>query len=259
MINFWQAGILGVVQGITEFLPVSSTGHLILSSQLLGLISGDFLTSFIIVIQAGSILAVLFLYGKSLLNWEFDKKIIAAFLPTAIVGFLIYKIVKTVFLGNNLVVAVALILGGLLMIYLERFYNSKKDFVPRELSTLTYREAMLIGLVQALAMIPGVSRSAATLFGGLAVGLSRSATLEFSFLLAIPTMLAATGYDLFKSGSAFSLDQVEVIIFGIVLSFVVSMISIRWLLNFVRQHTFVGFGIYRIVLGTGWLLFFWLI
>ncbi len=258
MFSLWEATILGIVQGVTEFLPISSTGHLILASKLLALPASEFLTSFIIAIQAGSILAVLFLYGRSLSDWEFDKKVLAAFVPTAVIGFLLYKIIKTFFLTSDLLVAVMLVVGGLVMIWLERRHklNNQPEL---NLNQLTYRSAIIIGLCQSLAMIPGVSRSAATIFGGLALGLTRSAILEFSFILAIPTMLAATGYDLFKHGLTFNPGEASFLMVGIAVSFLVSLAAIKWLLSFVRRHNFTGFGIYRIVVGLGWILIFWLV
>ncbi len=255
MISFLDAAILGLVQGLAEFLPISSTGHLILASKILGLSTSDFLSSFIIAIQVGSILAVLFLYGRDLFNLELTKKVLAAFIPTAVIGFILYKIIKHFFLTSDLVVAAALIVGGLVMIGLE-LRHRKKVVEGRGLNDLSYREAVLVGLAQSLAMIPGISRSAATIFGGLSLGLSRSAIVEFSFLLAIPTMIAATGYDLFKSGASFSGGQFEVMAVGTVVSFLVSIVAIRWLLNFIRQHDFIGFGIYRVVVGLLWLIFF---
>lgn len=259
MLNLVDTVVLGVVQGLTEFLPVSSTGHLILAEKLLQVGESNFLTSFTIAIQVGSILAVLWLYGRDLFNKELVKKIAAAFVPTAVIGFLIYKIVKTIFLESGTIVAAALVLGGVAMIIIERWYAKREQFVYKDLATLSYRDAALIGLAQALAMIPGVSRSAATIFGGLALGLSRSAIVEFSFLLAIPTMLAATGYDLFKSGASFSGDQFGLIAVGAIVSFIVSVASIKWLIGFIRQHNFVGFGVYRVVVGIIWLLAFWLV
>jgi undecaprenyl-diphosphatase len=253
--NFLHAIIFGFVEGITEFLPVSSTGHLIVTSHLLGLADSDFIKSFEITIQVGAILAVVALYWRSFLV-EFDvlKKVIAGFIPTGIVGFILYKFIKQYLLGNTSVVIVSLFIGGLILIAFEKMHDEKKASV-HEVKQISYRQAMIIGLVQSISVIPGVSRSAATIVGGMTLGLSRKAVVEFSFLLAVPTMLAASGYDILKSASGFSMDQFGVMAVGFVVSFIVALLSLRWLLSFVKKHTFVSFGIYRILAaGVFWFL-----
>lgn len=244
-----DALVLGVVEGVTEFLPISSTGHLILASKLLGL-SGEFVKSFEIVIQLGAIAAVLALFGTSrFLSLPILKRLVVAFIPTGVIGLIFYKIVKTYLLGNSTVVVPALALGGLALIVFERWHTSSKVSI-HELETMTYKQAALIGCCQSLAIIPGVSRSAATIVGGLALGISRPAIVEFSFLLAVPTMLVATGLDLFKNGLGFSSDQYLLIAVGFVAAFVTAWASIRWLLSFIQTHTFTPFGYYRIIVAA---------
>ena len=202
--DFLQAFILGVVEGITEFLPISSTGHLILTSRLLGIADTDFTKSFEIAIQFGAILGVVALYWKSF--WGYGKqwrRIVVAFLPTAIVGFLLYKVLKQYLLENAILVVWVLALGGVALILFELWYK-RANIQPKELN---YKNSFWVGIAQSLAIVPGLSRSAATIVGGMLQGISREKIVEFSFLLAIPTMAAATGYDLFKSAGAFSFDQ----------------------------------------------------
>jgi len=248
--------VLGVVEGITEFLPISSTGHLILVSDWLGIQSSDFTKTFEIFIQLGAILAVVALYWQQWFNWTLIKKLIVAFVPTGLIGLALYKIVKTYLLGNTAVVLWSLLIGGLLMIFLEKSYHLRSGTVNQP-ADISYRHSFLIGLFQSLAIIPGVSRSAATILGGLSLGLKRETIVEFSFLLAVPTMVAASGLDLLNSGGSFSGSQIGLLSLGFVVSFVVALFSIRWLLKYIHQHNFVPFGIYRIVLA---LVFgFWLL
>ncbi|MCK5082931.1 MAG: undecaprenyl-diphosphate phosphatase, partial [Candidatus Omnitrophica bacterium] len=192
----WQTILLGIVEGITEFLPISSTGHLILTSRLLNIPQSDFLSSFQIAIQLGAILAVVLLYARSLiLEWEILKRVMAAFIPTAVIGLTFYKVIKQYLMGSELVVAWALLIGGVILIIFESFYKEKETSLG-EISALSYKQAILIGVFQSFAMVPGVSRSAATIIGGLSLGLKRKTIVEFSFLLAVPTMVAATGLDI---------------------------------------------------------------
>ena len=245
--SFFDSIILGIVEGITEFLPISSTGHLILASKLLELPQSEFLKSFEIIIQLGAILAVIVLYARSFLNLELLKKIAVAFLPTAVIGLTLYPVIKTYLLGNETVVLAALFLGGIALIAFE-LLNKKEGAAGVSVSAISYRESLLIGLFQSIAVIPGVSRSAATILGGLILGINRVAIVEFSFLLAVPTMLAATLLDLIKNASLFSADQFEVLAVGFIVSFVVALISIKFLLRFVQTNTFIPFGIYRVAL-----------
>lgn len=240
-----ESAILGIVEGITEFLPVSSTGHLILASELLGLPSSEFLKSFEIAIQLGAIAAVLMLYFRSFLDIEVLKRVAVAFIPTGIIGLALYQVVKTYLLGNTAVVLWALALGGAALIVFELLHK-EKETAKEEVTSITYLQAFCIGIFQAFAIIPGVSRSAATIVGGLLVGIRRVAIVEFSFLLAVPVMAAATGLDLVKNIHTFSSADFSNLAVGFVVSFVVAMGAIRFLLKFVRNHTFIPFGVYRI-------------
>jgi len=251
--NFFHAVILGVIEGITEFLPISSTGHLILTSKILQLTQTDFLKSFEISIQLGAILAVVVLYWRSFfVKFEILKKVIVAFLPTAILGLIFYKVVKQFLLGSETVVLWALGLGGVFLIIFEIFYRERQDAVD-ELEKISWRQSLIIGLCQSIAIIPGVSRAASTIVGGIALGLKRKTIVEFSFLLAVPTMAAATGFDLIKSGGGFSLDQFGLLAVGFILSFLTAIAAIKLLLRFVKNHSFVSFGVYRIILA----ILFW--
>lgn len=244
--------ILGAIEGFTEFLPVSSTGHLILASGLLGLPASEFLKSFQIAVQLGAIAAVVVLYWRSFLQIELLKKLFVAFLPTGLVGFLVYPFAKGFLLGNPYVVVVSLFVGGILLILFELWHKEREDG-PEDSAGISYPKALLVGLFQSIAIIPGVSRSAATILGGLLVGLRRTAIVEFSFLLAVPTMLAATGYDLLKSADEFASFDFGAMAVGFVVAFLVALVSMRFLLAIVRKHTFIPFGIYRIVVA---ILFF---
>lgn len=252
---YLDAVILGAVEGITEFLPISSTGHLILASHLLGIPDSSFLTSFEIAIQLGAICAVLLLYWKSFLNIEILKRLVAGFIPTAVIGLLLYSFIKHHLLGNELVVVLALAIGGVLLIIFELLHKEGPD-APEGLTTITYRQAFLVGIAQSVAMIPGVSRSAATILGGLMLGIRRTTIVEFSFLLAVPTMGAAVALDVLKSYQSFTTDGLGYIAVGFVTAFLVALVAVRFLLRFVKTSTFIPFGIYRIVIAA---LFFFLI
>lgn len=240
-----DALVLGTVEGITEFLPISSTGHLILASSLLGLEHTEFLKTLQIVIQFGAILAVVALYGKRLLDTELLKRLAVAFLPTGIIGLALYGVVKTYFLGNDAVVLWSLALGGVVLILFERFHTRARN-TGDSVSEITYMQACAVGLFQAIAIVPGISRAGATIIGGLVVGLSRSTIVEFSFLLAIPTMTAAAGFDLFKNIGNISTDNMVLLAISFVTSAVVAFVVIRWFISYVRTHDFSLFGYYRI-------------
>ena len=244
-----QAIILGIVEGVTEFLPISSTGHLILASKLFGIADALFTKSFEIAIQFGAILAVVALYWKKVFsNKDLWKKVLVAFIPTAILGFLFYRILKEFLLSSSAIVLWSLFLGGIFLILFEIWHEKQnKDHHTEDIS---YRKSFLIGIFQAFAIIPGVSRSGATIIGGLAMGIKRQTIIEFSFLLAVPTMAAATGYDLLKSAHDFSFDQLGILALGFFVSFAVAILSIKWLLNFIKNHTFISFGVYRIIVAV---------
>lgn len=249
-----DAAILGVVEGVTEFLPVSSTGHLILGSALLHITGSEFLKTFEIVIQLGAILAVVVLYFRSFLDIEIIKKLIVAFIPTGIIGLALYHVVKTYLLGNEAVVLWSLALGGLALIAFDMFHVETEETTG--VKSISYKQAAALGLFQSIAIIPGVSRSAATIVGGLLMGIERTTIVEFSFLLAVPTMAAASGLDLLKNASAFSGSDVVSLSIGFIVSFVVALFAVKWLLSYVRNHSFWVFGLYRILIA---LAFFFLI
>ncbi len=246
-----HAIILGIVEGITEFLPISSTAHLEIAAQLMNLAQSDFVKSFEIIIQLGAILAVLVLYAKKIFSHRaLWRPILAAFIPTAIIGFVLYKLIKSYLIGNSWIVVFTLALGGIVLIFFERFERSN-PLTPldstEELSGMKTSTAVYIGLAQAIAVIPGVSRSAATIVAGRLLGVSRVAIVEFSFLLAIPTMIAATGYDLLKSAHGFSGNQFGMLAVGFIIAFISALFAVRFLLNYIKSHSFKSFGIYRIV------------
>lgn len=242
-----QALLLSVVEGLTEFLPVSSTGHLVLSATLLHIQETDFVKSFEIFIQLGAIVAVIILYWKRFLT---DKSgwssIASAFIPTAVVGLVLYKFIKNFLLGNPEITVISLFIGGIVMILLEFYFKRKKD-TASEINSLNPFKAFFIGMAQSISVIPGVSRSAATILGAMYTGLNRVAAVEFSFLLAVPTLIAATGLDLVKSRFAFSPDEYLLLAVGFTGSFVTAIIAIKLFLNFVKNNTLIPFGIYRII------------
>ncbi len=246
--NLLHSIILGVVEGITEFLPISSTAHLDLVRQLLGLDDSSFIKTFEVAIQLGAIMSVVVLYWQRLTTGLVEnlKKLFIAFLPTAFLGLIFYKIIKTYFFGNNLVMALALLLGGLGILLLDHAPGNKQE---NSLRVITYRQAFIIGLCQSLAIIPGVSRSAATIMGGLSLSISRATIVEFSFLLAVPTMLAATGLDLLKTAGAFTGNEFGLLAVGFIVSFVVALGAIKFFLACIQKHDFKFFAFYRIILG----------
>jgi len=253
--NLIHTIILSIIEGITEFLPISSTGHMVLTSKLLNITQTDFVKSFEIIIQLGAILAVVFLYWKTISkNIDVWKKIITAFIPTGIIGFILYKFIKSVLLGNPAITVYALLIGGVLLILLEKIYKEKEHHADK-VEKITYKNAFLIGLFQSVSIIPGVSRSAATIIPALLLGTKRKTAVEFSFLLAIPTMLAATSLDIIKSNFSFTMPEYFILAVGLIISFLVALFAVKFLLDFIKKHTFVPFGIYRIILA----IVFWLI
>ena len=248
--EWFDALILGIVEGITEFLPVSSTGHLILASKLMGIEQTDFHKTFEVVIQLGSILAVIFAFKEKIFHSiELWKRLIVGFLPTAVLGFTLYKTIKSLFASET--VAYMLVIGGVIFIVVELFYKEKEHHVA-DVEKVSYKQAFLIGLFQSLAMVPGTSRSGATIIGGMLIGLKRQTATEFSFLLAVPTMLAATAYDMLKHYNEFDFSEAQALGIGFVTAFIVALGIVRWFLGFVKKHSFISFGVYRIIV---WLIF----
>ncbi len=250
-----DAIILSFVEGLSEFLPISSTGHLVLTSELLGIQQTEFVKSFEIIIQLGAILAIVVLYFKTLLkNKEVWKRIMIAFLPTAIIGFALYKVIKQVLIGNTMITVLALLFGGIALIVLELIHK-EKDHHKERIEDISLKTAFFIGVFQSLSIIPGVSRAGATIIGGLFIGAKRKAAVEFSFLLAIPTMLAATGLDLIKSGFSFTQEEYFLLSIGFVTAFIVAIFAVKFFVKFVQHHTLIPFGIYRIILAILFLIF----
>lgn len=252
--HIFHAIILGIVEGLTEFLPISSTAHLALSAKLMGISSGEFIKSFEIIIQVGAIAAVAVLYLKEIFKKDIFWRLVVAFIPTAIIGFLLYKVIKQYLLSNFVTMAWALIIGGIIIIAFELWYKKREK---ESVTQISYGKCIIIGICQSLAIIPGVSRAAATIVSGLALGISRETIVKFSFLLAVPTLLGATVLDVYKSRGEFVSSQYGLLAIGFVFAFISAMLVITAFLKYIRKHDFKGFGIYRIVLGL-LLLLFWL-
>lgn len=266
MLTYFDSVILGVIEGFTEFLPISSTAHLMLAAHALGISQTAFAKTFEIAIQSGAILAVVVLYWRAFLRWELLKRIVVAFVPTAVIGLALYKAVKTYLLGDLSIALWSLAIGGAVLIIFERLIAARQAQrreqdqnadagLEQGLDRMTYRQAALIGICQSVAIIPGVSRSAATVVGGMLLGMSRTAIVEFSFLLAAPTMAAATALDLYKSYGQFSGAQFGTLALGFAIAFITAVFGIKFLLRYVRRRTFTGFGIYRIALVAAILLY----
>lgn len=246
--NLLQTLLLSIIEGVTEFLPISSTGHLILVSNLLKIPQTEFVKSFEIIIQLGAILAVVVIYFRKLIN-NFDlwKKITIAFIPSAIFGLFFYKYIKLYLIGNSSVVIWSLLIGGIVMLLFEKYF--KKD-LGSKINDLRSGQLAVIGLLQVVSMVPGVSRAFATIFGGMIVGMNRKEATEFSFFLAIPTMLGATVLDISKTDMAiWSNGNMVSLLIGFVGSFVTAFVVIKWLIKYVESHNFVLFGWYRIIVG----------
>ena len=243
--HIFQAIIIAIVEGITEFLPVSSTGHMIITQKLLGIEPDAFVKLFTVNIQFGAILSVIILYWKRFFqSFDFYIKLFVAFLPAAFLGFLFSGYIDRM-LESVLVVAISLVLGGVILLFVDSWFNE-----PSEDQKITFPKAFIIGLFQTIAMIPGVSRSAATIVGGLTQKLSRKNATEFSFFLAVPTMFAASAYEMIKSYKAIQPQHINVLIIGNVVAFLVAMLAIKGFVAFLTRHGFKIFGYYRIIVGA---------
>jgi undecaprenyl-diphosphatase len=258
--DFITIFILSLVEGITEFLPISSTGHLILVSSLMGIADNQFIQNFNIVIQFGAILSVLVLYWKRFfpIRIHFYSKILVSFLPTALMGVLLKSYIELL-LDHVLVVSASLFLGGVILIFFDRVKSQgtnsgENSTLP--LDSLSYKKAFILGLIQSLAMIPGVSRSAATIIGGLSLGLNRKDATEYSFFLGVPTLAAAGLYKGYKAWPTLSTDHIADLALGTFLSFVFALCSIRFLMMILSRYGLYHFGWYRIFLGGSLLLAF---
>ena len=264
--SFWHAIILAIVEGLTEFLPVSSTGHMIIASSLMGINASEFTKMFTVNIQFGAILSVLVLYWKRFFqSFDFYKKLLLAFIPAVIIGFLLSDVIDAL-LESVVTVAISLVIGGVVLLFVDKWFNNDPTH-----STPSAKQAFVIGIAQCIAMIPGVSRSAASIIGGLAQGISRKAAAEFSFFLAIPTMLAAASYKFItdflhldikddilqmntykiqSSLNQLSAHDVQTLLLGNLVAFVVAMLAIKFFINFLTKYGFRVFGIYRIIVGA---------
>lgn len=248
-----HAVILSIIEGITEFLPVSSTGHLILATKVLGITSTEFTKSFDIAIQLGAIAAILTLYARTLLTRrELWPRLIAALLPTLLVGFFLYPFIKASLLDNTGVTVAALAVGGVVLWAAELYFAKQKAVNPRKMSLKT---AFAIGAFQAISVIPGVSRAGATIVGGMLLGLPRREAVEFSFLLALPTMAAATGLDLVKSSADFTSGQIGIILLGMWIAWITALVTVRYFLTYVQKHTLIPFAVYRLLLAAAFFFF----
>lgn len=259
--TYWQAILLAIVEGLTEFLPVSSTGHMIITSALLGITATSFTKLYLVVIQLGAILSVLVVYWRRFFqSFDFYLKLLVAFLPIVVVGLLLKKHIDAL-LESVTVVALMLVVGGVVLLFVDKWFpQQQQEQGGHPVTTPSYREAFMIGLFQCLAVVPGVSRSAATIIGGLTQKLTRRAAAEFAFFLAMPTMTAAAAKDLLdyyqeaseqgiQLGDLFSHDEIMQLAVGNVVAFVVALLAIRLFVNFVAKYGFRAFGVYRIIVG----------
>ncbi len=243
--------ILGTVEGITEFLPISSTAHLIIVSKFLNIPQTEFLKFFEVFIQSGAILAVVFMYLKyAIKNPEILKRVAVSFVPTAIVGFLLHRVIKEVFFESADLITGSLFLVGLIFILIEYLIKKNKIILSRSLKDMSWVDAVVVGLGQSLAVVPGVSRAGIVMLTMMVKGFRRDESAVYSFLLAVPTILAASAYDLLKTDIALILDSnnLPFLLVGFLTSFVTAYISVTWLIGFIKRKTLVGFGIYRIIL-----------
>lgn len=251
--NTIEAIILGILEGITEFLPISSTGHMILASSIMNIGDVEFTKTFQISIQIGAILSIVIIYAKQFLrSFSIYLKLGIAFIPSAIVGFLAYDIIKT-YLFSPLVVAISLVIGGVILILINKKVHGQES-AHDELEDISYKNAFYIGLFQCFSIIPGVSRAAATIIGGVCNGLNKKMAMEFSFLLAVPTMIAATGYDLLKSPVIFSESQMILLCIGLLTAFITAWITVKLSMRYINRLGFNHFGYYRIIIGIIFLI-----
>jgi undecaprenyl-diphosphatase len=253
--DYLQAIVLAIIEGITEFLPISSTGHMIIASSFFGIAQEDFTKLFTVVIQLGAILSVVVLYFKRFFQTlDFYFKLLVAFIPAVIFGLLFSKKIDAL-LENPVTVAISLVIGGVILLKVDDWFTQKEE--TQNTDKISYLTAFKIGLFQCLAMVPGVSRSGASIIGGMSQKLSRTTAAEFSFFLAVPTMLGATikkCYDYYKDGFVLSDDQINLLIIGNVVGFIVAMLAIKSFIGYLSKHGFKMFGYYRIVAGVAILI-----
>ena len=252
--------IIAIVEGITEFIPISSTGHMIITQKLMQMPEDAFTKVFTIAIQLGAILAVVVLYYKKFFNfsqWQFYAKLAIAVLPALFFGFLFSKKIDEL-LDSSLTVAISMLVGGIILVFIDKAFNNPVVHNEKEVS---FTKAFIIGIWQCLAMVPGVSRSAASIIGGMQQKLTRSAAAEFSFFLAVPTMLAATVYKLYKhtkENGAFTSEEIKLLGIGNVVAFIVALLAIKFFITFLKKYGFRVWGIYRIIVGIALLVLIYL-
>ncbi len=246
--DIFQSIILGIIEGFTEFLPISSTGHMIVVAKYIGLSQTTNTKAFEVIIQLAAILAVVFLYKDKfdLKKIELWKRVIIAYFPIAIVGFIFRHQIKELF--SLQIVATMFIVGGVIFLIVEKFYK-ESDHRVKDVEQVTYKQALYIGFAQIFALIPGTSRAGSTIIGGILSGLDRKCSAEFSFLLAFPVMLTVSGYDFIKHYKEFSNQNFLVLAVGFITSFIVAYITIKLFISFLERFTFVSFGVYRILFG----------
>lgn len=241
-----HAALLGLIEGITEFLPISSTAHMIMGARLMGLHQTEFLTFFEVFIQVGAIFAVVFLYFKQFFNVKLLKQLAFSFVPTAIVGFLLYKVIKTVFFESNILIAVSLITIGIVFIVVERLKLKEH----KSIAQMSLQTAVIIGLAQSLAVVPGVSRSGIVILAMMLLGFKRDESAQYSFMLALPTLAAAAGLDVIKMrGVKLSMSEIEMVAVGTIVAFAVAYVSIKWFVGYLQKQKLTPFGFYRIGIG----------
>ena len=252
--NWLQALFLGVIEGVTEFLPISSTAHLLIAERLFQLPTSPFWSFFTVFIQLGAILSVIAAFFPYLKEKRLVLLIGTGFVPTAVVGLTLYKMIKSYLFGNFTLMAIMFIGVGLLFLALEWLVSTKRLALSRKIEALSYQHSLFLGLAQACSVLPGVSRSGIVFAAGMALGYRRADMALFSFLLAVPTIAAASGYDLLKSGIALTGTEVLYVGIGFVTAFITAYVVVRWLLVYLQKHALVGFAAYRIVLGAGILI-----
>ena len=263
MMTWIQVVILGIVEGLSEFLPISSTGHMIITEKLLQSPNDEFTKVFTVAIQLGAILSVIVLYWKKFFNfsqWQFYAKLAVAVLPALLIGFLFSKKIDAL-LDSSLTVAITMLAGGIVLLFIDKVFKNSNIHNEKE---VTFLKAFIIGIWQCIAMIPGVSRSAASIIGGMQQKLTRSAAAEFSFFLAVPTMLAATVYKIYKytkENGALTSEEIKLLSIGNVVAFVVALLAIKFFITFLKKYGFQVWGVYRVIVGiallililTGWI------
>lgn len=250
-----NAIILGIIEGLTEFLPISSTAHLIITAKLLGILQNEYWKFFEVFIQSGAILAVAFAFLKELMNKKLWPKLLASFLPTAIIGLALHKIIKQYFFENYALIATSLIFISLIFFLIEYLVFKKKLSLNKKIKDISYRDAVLLGLAQSLAVVPGVSRAGIVLVSGLSLSYKREEVALYSFLLAIPTILAASVLDIIRTDKQILLTNLNLSLTGFIVSFISAYFAAKWFIKFLQKNNLISFAIYRIILGIGILLF----